>query len=232
MTIFFYSHNYASVALYILEQLSAWSTSRICPSWSRSRVRLNLLLALFDKYPCLFWPTRYLVVYSNNSCFTLEPSLVSRAAWHKCTVQVNNMAMLHLIYTVTHIYITFILLFIPFFILYFFHSIGQAGWPRPFLSVIVSPELMVLGDDHCWLQHPELFKGSLKRKYMIKEGTRRIQHMLCNLNFYEFPKKPVLPPPLWSTSLHQQIADAYHRPCVYTQELPDFPEAHNSSEGS
>jgi hypothetical protein len=33
------------------------------------------------------------------------------------SVQVNNMATLHHRYTVTHIYITFILLFIPFFIL-------------------------------------------------------------------------------------------------------------------
>ncbi len=139
MTIFFYRHNYAIITLYILERgrLSAWSTSRIRPSWPQSRVRLNLLLALFHKYlPCLFWPTPYLAVCSNNSYFTLHPSLASRTA--NISVQVNNMATLHHIYTVTQTVSTSHLYYYPFLSSYFFHSFGQAGWPRPFLSITFS----------------------------------------------------------------------------------------------
>jgi hypothetical protein len=78
---FFLRYNYAIITSYILERPSSWSTSRICPSWPQSRVRLSLLLALFHKYPsCLFWPTQYLAICSNDSCFTLKLSLASWAA--------------------------------------------------------------------------------------------------------------------------------------------------------
>jgi hypothetical protein len=74
------------------------------------------LVALFNEHSSyLFWPTQYLAVYSNGSCFTLKPFL---ANWQLNTnVQVNNTAMLHHIDMNTQTYITFILLFIPFFIL-------------------------------------------------------------------------------------------------------------------
>jgi hypothetical protein len=44
---FFLRHTYVTKVLYILEQPSSWSTSRIRPSWPQSRVELRLLL------PCL-----------------------------------------------------------------------------------------------------------------------------------------------------------------------------------
>jgi hypothetical protein len=88
----------------------------IHPSWPRSSVRLSLLLVLFPKYiSCLLWPTQYLAVCSNGSCFTLNPFLTN---WRLNTsVQVNNMAALHHIHRNTHIYITSVLLFILFFTL-------------------------------------------------------------------------------------------------------------------
>ncbi len=52
-------------------------------------------------------------------------------------VQVNNIATLHHIYTDTHIYIT--LYYYSFPSTYFFHSLGQAGWLRPFSSVTLPP---------------------------------------------------------------------------------------------
>ncbi len=113
---FFLQHNYAIITLYILDRPSSWSTWRICPSWPQSRVRLSLLLSLSHKYSSyLFWPTQYLAICPNGSCFTLNPP--SPAGQLNTSIQVNNMAALRHIYTVTHIYITFILLFISFFIL-------------------------------------------------------------------------------------------------------------------
>jgi hypothetical protein len=104
------THNYN---LYILEQLSSWSTSRIRPSWSRSRLRLSRPLALLLKcIPCLPWPTQHLAVCSNRSGFTLNPFI---AIWALLTnVQVNNTAALHDTHGHTyihHIGITILLLF-------------------------------------------------------------------------------------------------------------------------
>jgi hypothetical protein len=116
MASFFHTGSHTNMALYILERPSFWSTSRIRPSWPRSRGRLCLLLVLFPQvYSCLLWPTQYLAVCCNGSCFALNPFL---AYWQPNTsVQVNNTLALHHINTDTHIYITSILLFILFFTL-------------------------------------------------------------------------------------------------------------------
>jgi hypothetical protein len=108
--------NHTVIALYILERPSSWSTSRIGPSWPRSRARLSLLLVLLPEYiPYLLCPTQYLVVCSNGSSFTPMPS--SLTGQLLTNVLVNKMAVLHDTYTDTHIYITSILLIILFFIL-------------------------------------------------------------------------------------------------------------------
>ncbi len=119
---------YVSYTLYILERLSSWSTSWIHRSWPHPWVRLSLLPVLFRMYPpCLSW---YLAVCSNDSCFTHPPSLANGQL--NTSTQVNNMAVLHLIYVVTHIYITFTLLFISLFILLLYL---WAGWLAPILLV-------------------------------------------------------------------------------------------------
>jgi hypothetical protein len=122
---------HTDIILYILEWLSSWSSSRIRPSWPWSRLELSLLLVLFPKYiPCLIWATRHLAVCSNRSSFTLNPFI---ADWGLLTnVQVNNMAMLHGTYT-THID-TSHRYYYSSSTLYFFHSLWQAGWSRPFPS--------------------------------------------------------------------------------------------------
>jgi hypothetical protein len=104
------------MALYILERPSSWSTSRIHLSWPQSRGRLSLLLVLFPLvYSYLLWPTQYLAICTNSSCFALNPFL---AYWRPITsVQVNKTSALHHIHTDTYIYITSILLFILFFTL-------------------------------------------------------------------------------------------------------------------
>jgi hypothetical protein len=107
MAIFFVG-THTIIILYILEQSSSWSTSRIRPSLPRSRVRLSLLLVVFPKYvSCLLWSIQYLAVCSNGSCFTLNPFLTDCRL--NTNVQVNNMTVPHHIYTDTHIYITLIL---------------------------------------------------------------------------------------------------------------------------
>ncbi len=113
---YFYRHNYTIIALYILERPSAWSTLQIRPAWPRFRDGLNLLLTFFHKcLPCLFWPTQYLAACFNGSHFTLNPPFP--AGQLNTSIQVNNTATPHRIYTDTHIYITFILLSILFFTL-------------------------------------------------------------------------------------------------------------------
>ncbi len=126
MTIFL-RNNYIIIALYILERLSSWRTSRRHPSWPRPRVRLNLLLALFHKYlTCLSWPTQYLAVCSNDSYFTPTPSLATTS---NTSAQVNNMAMPHDIYTLAHSYIIYIT------IRFFLHTsstpLGRPAGPDP-----------------------------------------------------------------------------------------------------
>jgi hypothetical protein len=72
----FHMGNHTIIVLDILEWLSSRSTSRIRPSWNRSRVRLCLLLVLFPQvYSCLLWPTQYLAVCSNGSYFALNAFL-------------------------------------------------------------------------------------------------------------------------------------------------------------
>jgi hypothetical protein len=71
------------IILYILERPSSWSTSRIRPSWPRSRLELSLPLVLFLKYiPCLLWPTQHLAVCSNGLSFTLNPFIADWVASH------------------------------------------------------------------------------------------------------------------------------------------------------
>jgi hypothetical protein len=115
---FLHEGNHTIFILYILERPSSWRILQIHvrPSWPRSSVRLSLLLVLFPKYiSCLLWPTQYLAVCSNGSCFTLNPFLADCRL--NTNVQVNNMTVSHHIYMDAHIYITSILLFILFFIL-------------------------------------------------------------------------------------------------------------------
>jgi hypothetical protein len=118
------------IILYILERPSSWSTSRIRPSWPRSRVRLRLLLLLFPKYiSCLPRPNQYLAACYNGSCFTLNPSLADCRL--NTNVQVNNMTVPHHIHTDTHICITSISLFILLFTLLPLSLAGWLPWTLP-----------------------------------------------------------------------------------------------------
>ncbi len=100
--------------MYILEWLSSCSTSRIRSSglvlgldWTAYRFSS---LCIF--FVCLGPPSIFTIHVSH-----VHPPLPTGQL--NTSTQVNNIALLHHIYgyTVTHIYITFVLLFIPFFIL-------------------------------------------------------------------------------------------------------------------
>ncbi len=104
--------------LYILEQPSSWSTSRIRPSWPRSRLRLSLLLVYLSKcISCMPWPIQYLNVCPNGSGFTPNPfTVVGRLL---TSVQVKNTTTLHDTHGCTymhHISITILLIFYTSFI--------------------------------------------------------------------------------------------------------------------
>ncbi len=129
-TLVFFSFHINYIIIYfvhtVLEWLLSWSTSRICPSWPHPQVRLNLLPALFHMYlPCLSRPTQYLAVCSKDSCFTRTPSLDN---W--TSTQVNNMAMLHLIYH-GHIYVHHIIITIQLFLHTSSILLGRLAGPDP-----------------------------------------------------------------------------------------------------
>ncbi len=123
-TIIFYRHNYATITLYILERPSAWGTS-----W----ILLHSLDPEMDWTPCWYSSISVFLVWTGpHSILLLVPTThVSHsnpplpAGQLNTRVQVNNIATLHHIYTVTLIHITFILLFFPFFILL---PLLWAGW--------------------------------------------------------------------------------------------------------
>ncbi len=93
--------------------------------WASGQLSSTYIFFVCPSPPCL------LLFVSTIPISHMHPLLPTRRL-STCT-QVNNMAMLHHMYMGTHIYITFTLLSIP--PSYFFHSFGQAGWPRHFLSV-------------------------------------------------------------------------------------------------
>jgi hypothetical protein len=102
---FFLQHSYVIIALYILEQPSSLSTSRIRPSWPQSRVELRLLLLCFCEHSsCLSWPTH------QRLKFHVQPFLTSRTALHQCTSKqhgyatsyVHRHAYLHHIHITIH----------------------------------------------------------------------------------------------------------------------------------
>jgi hypothetical protein len=116
--------------LYILEGLSPWGTSGICPSLPRPRVRLNLLLVLFT---CVL-----LVCHSPLSILLFAPTIhVSHmhpplpTGQLNTSTQVNNKTMLHLIYSTWSHISTSHSYYYSFPSSYFFHTFGQASWPDP-----------------------------------------------------------------------------------------------------
>jgi hypothetical protein len=115
VSLFFHTSSHTIMVLYIPEQPSSCSTSRICLSWPLSKGRLSLLLAPF--------PSIFLFTLAHPvSCylfqwlmFRTQPFL---AYWRPTTsVQVNNTSAIHHIHMDKCIYITSALLFIFFFAL-------------------------------------------------------------------------------------------------------------------
>ncbi len=94
--------------LYILEQPSSHSTSRMRPSWPRCRLRLSLILvSLTHHASCCHAHPSILLFISMGQVSHLAPFLLS--GWLLTNVQVNNITTLH--DTHGHIYITSALLF-------------------------------------------------------------------------------------------------------------------------
>jgi hypothetical protein len=104
------THNYNS---YILEQPYSRSTSRIHPSWPRSRLRLSLLLVLLlNIFLVCPGPPSILLFAPMDRVSNLTPSWLSGQLL--TSIQVNNTAELHDTHGHTYIHhlsITILLLF-------------------------------------------------------------------------------------------------------------------------
>jgi hypothetical protein len=152
------THDYG---LYILEQPSSWSISRIRPSWPRSRLRLSLLLvSLLNVFLVWYGPSSILLFVTIDRVSHQTPSLLSGRLL--TNVQVNNITTLH----DTHIYITSALLF---FFPFYTSSTLLAGWLVQTLPVwhkyIYNANewnrlyILKLYFTHC-LSHPRGFRAS------------------------------------------------------------------------
>jgi hypothetical protein len=103
----FYGPNYTIIDLFILEWPSAWSTSPICPAYSK----VSSLFVMAHSFGT--WPS--------HSSWTVSHQHTSKQ--HNC----------HIVYTQTCISISY-LYYHPLSSSRFFHYLGQADWLRPFLS--------------------------------------------------------------------------------------------------
>jgi hypothetical protein len=127
----YYTRKHTVTILYILEGPSSWSTSRMRPSWSRSRLEWASCWFCFPSVFLVCSGTPGVLLFApTDQVSHLTPSL--QTGWLLTNVQVNNMAMLHGTFT-THIYTSHCYYYSSS-SLYFFHSLLQAGWPRPFPS--------------------------------------------------------------------------------------------------
>ncbi len=100
--------------LYILEQLSSCSTSRIHPSWPWSRLRLSLLLAFHSKcIHCCHVSSSILLFIPTERVSHLNPLLLS--GWLLTNVQVNNTTTLHDTHRHTYIHHIGITILLPFY---------------------------------------------------------------------------------------------------------------------
>jgi hypothetical protein len=118
----------------ILEQPSSWSTSRIRPSWPRSRVRLRLLLVGFPKYILVYsGPTSILLFVPMVHVSHSTPSLLidGLTLAYKSTTRQRYTTYTQKNISTSHQY------YYSFSSLHFFHSLWQAGCLRLFPSGIV-----------------------------------------------------------------------------------------------
>ncbi len=98
------------ILLYILEQRSSWSTSRICPSWLCSGLKLSPILALpYEHGSCCHAQLNIWLFIATVQVSHTQHLLLS--GWLLTNVQVNITTMLHDTWH-TCIYITLVLLFI------------------------------------------------------------------------------------------------------------------------
>jgi hypothetical protein len=129
------------IFLYILEQRSSCSTSRIGPSWPCSWLKLRHVLAsLYEHASCCHARTSILLFIAMGQVSHLAPSTIGVAS-HYCTSKHHNNATRHM----THMYRHHISITVHFFFLHIFHSPWQAGSPRPIMSATVN---VVAPSDH------------------------------------------------------------------------------------
>ncbi len=86
-----------------LERPSSWSASRICPPRPQSRFELRLLFLSFMSILLVCFGPPSILLFTPMAHVSRSPFLFSRQL--NTNVQVNNMAVLHHIYTGTHTHI-------------------------------------------------------------------------------------------------------------------------------
>ncbi len=135
------THNYD---FYILEQPSSWSTSWICPSWPRSKLKLSLLLVSLSK--CIF-------------CCHASPSILL-SGWLLTDVQVHT----HEHTCIHHIGITILLPFYTSSTL-----LGRPAGPDP--SCLIQVEFV---DIFQFENHSGIFSKYNEKFWFVKQKNKRI----------------------------------------------------------
>jgi hypothetical protein len=153
---FFLQHTYVSIALYILELPSSWSTSWIRPSWPQSRVELRLLLFCLMSIllVCLGPPS--ILLFTPTTQISLSPFLTSLTAQHRCTSKQHGYATsyVHIHTYLHHIHIT------VHFLLYTSSTFfcRPAGSDSSRLTQIVLVFFRPTQTMHLWKVHTAIFK--------------------------------------------------------------------------
>ncbi len=137
------------IILYILEQPSSWSNSRIPLSWLQSRIELRLLLLCLMSIllVCLGPPSSLMFVPMTQVSRSIFSA--SRTAQHRHTSKQHGHATsyVHIHTYLHHIHVNF-----SFSSLHFFHPLGQAGWLRLFpLNILSAEEQFLSIQCHCHL---------------------------------------------------------------------------------
>ncbi len=166
-----------------------------------TRVELRLLLPYLVSIllVCLGHPVSYCLFQRLK--FHAHPSLL--VGWVSTDVQVNNTVTPHLMYTDTHIYITFTLLFILFFTLLLLPLADQLAQTFPILNTYISFFLNYIFPENCFanlfFNLTKEFKSNLLRSILINldQKVRRSSNQFS----WKVPLQLLRSPPSRSATL-------------------------------
>jgi hypothetical protein len=184
------THDYYS---YIREQPSSWGTSRICPSWPRSRLRLSLLLVSLSKFLVCHGSSSILLFVSTDRVSHPTPSLRSRRLL--TNVQVNNITTLHDTHIYTYIHHTGITILLPFYTSS--TLLGRPAGPDPSRLTPYSGVHSLVICTSCILRSPTCQASQQENtswaKYQKADRTSTLCTLWCTYSVAIYVRTVVLP---------------------------------------